>query len=90
MSRKELEALFATARQPRQRAQATGDMRERLAAAIRGSRPTHLAHLSVKEACDVFYYEMLEQRQWYERWADDLLRCVDAMDLEIIDIAEER
>lgn len=72
-------------------AQATGHMRERLAAALWGSRPSML-----KKYPDEAYFFFLTQppnmRALFERQADDLLRCCDFLKLEIVDAAtgEER
>jgi hypothetical protein len=72
---------------PRQKATATGHMRERIAVALRGSRPSFFMH-GPEEAYTLFLYDTPEMRQWYEQWADDFLRHCDALDLQVTDSRE--
>ena len=76
--------IAATAKPRRQRAVATGHMRERIAVALRGAQPSHLQWFP-NEAYLIFLGESAERRNFYEKWADRLLEHLDAHDLELID-----
>jgi hypothetical protein len=69
---------------PRQKAIPTGHMRERVAAALRGSQPSFF----IREPTDAYtllLYEPPQTRERYEKWADEFLRCCDVLDLEVTD-----
>jgi hypothetical protein len=75
------------ARPPRRQAKPTGHMRERIAVALRGSRPNFFVHPPT-DAYAIYLYDTDEMRAMYERWADEFLRHCDVLDLEVVDRGE--
>jgi hypothetical protein len=78
-----LNSMLAS-RPPREKVISTEHMRERIAVAIRRSRPSFFIH-KPKDAYTLFLYETPEMRKMLEQWADDFLRQCDVLDLEMID-----
>jgi hypothetical protein len=83
----ELTRLIAASRR-RRKAEATGHMRERIAVALRGSRPSYF-YWFPNEAYLLYLLETERKRELYEQWADRLLKHLDAHDLEIVDRRRE-
>jgi hypothetical protein len=79
----ELARLIGQSR-PRSKAEPTGHMRERIAVALRGARPSYFLWYPV-EAYTLFLYEPPDRRRFYEEWADRLLAHFDVLDLELVD-----
>lgn len=84
---KELQRIMAAAK-PRAAAKATNHMRERIAVAIRASRPNCFGW-SPQESYAIYLREPQNMREMYERWADELLRHLDVYNLEVIDVAAD-
>ena len=80
----ELTKLMAE-RRPRTKVEPTGDMRERIAVALRGSRPSHF-YWYPNEAYTLYLYETDAMREFYQKWADRLLAHFDVLDLELSDM----
>ena len=78
------ELLGAAARHPRRKAEPTGDVRERIAVALRGSRPSFFRWLPT-EAYTLYLTESDRMREMYDEMADRLLAHFDVLDLEIVD-----
>lgn len=83
----DLERLIAETR-TRVTAELSGHMRERIAIALRGSRPSHF-DIKPNEATWFFAREDKKTRDWYEEWADRLLACFDVVGIEVNDLNGE-
>lgn len=77
-------ARLLDARRTRTKAHPTGHMRERIAVALRGSRPSFF-NWQPSEAYVLYLMESDEIRKLHDEWADLFLMHLDAHDLEIVD-----
>lgn len=85
---KDLMRIIAAAT-PRQKAEPTGTMRERIAVALRGSRPNHF-RWAPSMAYDFYLLDKPEMRAHFEAWADRLLAHFDVLGLELVDTQADK